>query len=109
MTEKNRKELLEQYKTRTIVGGICAIVNRVTGERFISLQTDIAAYQNRFVFSQKTGSCVEMKIQRSWREYGAEAFALEILETLEKKEDQSASDFKADLELLLEIELEKLE
>lgn len=109
MKPQNKKELLEQYKMRKVIGGVCAIVNTVTGEKFITAQTELSAYQNRFSFSKATGSCVEMKLQRDWIKYGAEAFQLEVLESLEKKEDQSDADFKTDLATLLELKLEKLE
>lgn len=105
----NRKALIEGYKARKIIGGICAVENTATGKRYITLQTDITAYQNRFSFSKITGSCVEMKLQGDWHTYGAETFKLEVLETLEKNEEQTMEAFKADLAVLLEMTKEKID
>ena len=42
-----------------------------------------------------------------WNKYGAAAFSLLILETLEKDKDQTDAEYRDDLKTLLELELDK--
>ena len=41
MDKKNRKELLEKYKKRPVIGGAYAIVNTETGKRLLGITTDM--------------------------------------------------------------------
>jgi hypothetical protein len=70
--------------------------------------TDLQASKNRFDFSQKTGSCVDAKLQTDWDRQGGAAFVFEELEELSKGEKQSTEDFKEDIEALREMRLEEL-
>lgn len=108
MGKLNKKELLASYKERKMVGGICAIKNAVTGKLLVMSTNDIQGCKHRFDFSQKTGSCVSMKLQNDWKKYGNSAFAFEILEQYEKKETQALEEFKNDIKVLEEMWLEKL-
>jgi len=68
---------------------------------------DLQGCRNRFDFSQKTGSCVNIKLCDDWGKHGAKAFTFDILEELEKKETQSPKEFKEDLKILTEFWREK--
>jgi len=103
----DKKELITQYKQRKVVGGIYAIKNNQNGKMFIDGTTDIKGMQNRFSFSQKTGSCVNTKIHNDWSSYGCSSFSFEILDELAKKEEQTISEFREEIDLLKEIWLDK--
>lgn len=46
-------------------------------------------------------------MQEDWKKFGADAFSFEVVEELEKEDAQSMDEFKEDLEVLLEIWLDK--
>jgi hypothetical protein len=105
---QNRKELINEYKNRKQIGGICKITNIKTGKIFLFVAQDITAAKNRFEFSKKMNSCVNIKLQSDWNKYGIDSFTFEILEELEKNVDQNTKEFLEDLNELLEIYIQKL-
>lgn len=110
MKNSSRKEMLNAYKERKIIGGICAIKNTINGKMLLLSVTDLQGYKNRFRFSQVTGgSCLDLRLQKDWKEFGIEAFSLEVLEELEKKDTQTPKEFNDELKILKEIWLEKLD
>jgi hypothetical protein len=105
---KRKKELISQYKEREVIGGVYVIKNTLNNKMLFAATTDLRASINRFDFSQKTGSCVDAKLQNDWNRQGGATFALEVLEELKKGEKQSAEEFKDDVEVLREMRLEEL-
>ena len=103
-----RKELLEQYKEREIIGGVFVIKNMLNDKIFLDSVIDLQGSKNRFQFSQNTGSCVYMKLQSDWNKHGGGQFLFEVLEELKKGETQTVEEFKADVEFLKKIWLDKL-
>jgi hypothetical protein len=106
--EKTKKELQAEYKERQIIGGVFAVKNTLTGKMLIDSTADIQGSINRFEFSKKTGSCVSMKLQKDWKPVDAPPFIIEILEELEKTNNQTDAEFKSDILTLKEMWLEKL-
>ncbi len=107
-TKKTKKELQAQYKERKVIGGVYIIKNKETGQLFLASTPDMQGSQNRFEFSQKIGSCVQMKLQKDWAAYGPDAFVFEILEEIKKGDAQTQEEFSEDVKLLKEIYMEKL-
>jgi len=105
---KTKKELIARYKEREIIGGVYAIKNTLNDKMLLGAVTDLNGIKNRFDFSQKTGSCIDLKLQRDWSKQGSEQFVFEVLEELKKGETQTEKGFKADIALLKEMWLEKL-
>ena len=103
-----KKEILARYKERVTVGGVYLIRNTNTNQLLLDGAADLQSIKNRFEFAQKTGSCVNPKLQKDWSEHGSGAFALEVLEELRKGDTQTDTDFKADVLLLKEMWFEKL-
>lgn len=108
MDKQAKKDLIRAYLSRPVVGGIYAFRNSKTGELLVLSTPNLGGTKNQFDFSRQTGSCVHMRLQDAWREYGADAFELVVLEELEKKEDQTGREFREDLEALLELWKSKL-
>lgn len=108
MKNEDKKALTLAYKERKVIGGVYRIVNSKNNNVFLSSTADLQGAQNRFDFSQKTGSCVHFKLQKDWTEFGAAAFQFEVLEELEKKEDQTSKEFQEDIKTLEEMWNEKL-
>ena len=103
-----KKELIASYKEREVIGGVYAIKNTENHRMLLGAAVNIQSIQNRFEFSQKTGSCVDLKLQNDWNTFGSKAFAFEVLEELKKGETQTADAFKSDIEVLKEMWLDKL-
>lgn len=108
MEKQNKKEKLAEYKERKITGGIYVIENTASGKSLLMSSPDLQGCKNRFMFSQKTNSCVDMKLQKDWETFGAGAFQLKVLEELEKKDTQTSKEFSEDIKMLHELYLEKL-
>lgn len=112
MTDKEtKKQLVNAYKeqTRKQAGGIYMIKNTKNGKVFIDSSLDISAAANRFAFSQETGSCTNIKLGKDWAQYGSGAFTFEIVETIEKNEEQTTAEFREDLQVLKAMRMEKFE
>jgi hypothetical protein len=103
-----KKEIIAQYKKREIIGGVYAIKNTLNNKLLLGAVTDLQGTVNRFEFSKKTGSCVDLKLQNDWNTQGGERFVFEILEELKKGETQTEAEFKADIDALKEMWLENL-
>ena len=107
MEKERKKQIAAAYKERRNVGGVYSITNTATGERHIFSTADVKGMENRFLFMKSTATCPVLFLRKEWEEYGADAFAFEVLETLEQGETQTPKEFKEDLTALLEIWLEK--
>lgn len=104
---QNKKELINEYKNRKQIGGICKITNTQTGKIFLTIAPDIEAFRNRFEFSKKCGSGINLKLQSDWNKYGSDAFSFEVVEELEKNAEQTPKEFTEDLNELLEMYIQK--
>jgi len=106
--KENKKEILAQYKEREIVGCVFIIKNTLNSKLLLDSSTDLQSVRNRFEFAQKTGSCINPKLQKDWSEHGNGVFVLEVLEELKKGSSQTDAGFKADVDFLKETWLDKL-
>ncbi len=100
MEPSKKKQLLEAYRQREIIGGIYAIRCAPTGKAFMDSAVDLAGIQNRFQFSLNTKTCIHQALQADWRKYGTDAFSFEVLETVAKKEEESMEEYKHGLSLM---------
>ncbi|MGE4277250.1 MAG: GIY-YIG nuclease family protein [Lawsonibacter sp.] len=107
MEKCSKKALKEQYKNRTIRGGVYCIRCSGNHARWLRATTDLQGAKNRFTFSQNTNSCFEPCMAEAQKLYGASAFSLEILEEIQRKEDQTEREFSGDVDVLLELWTEK--
>jgi len=103
-----RKAILAQYKEREITGGVYLVRNTLTDKVLLDAATDMQSIKNRYEFALKTGSCINPKLQKDWSEHGNGVFAFEVLEEIKKGESQTDAEFRADVDLLKEMWLEKL-
>lgn len=107
MDKQSRKQLLEQYKNRTVTGGIYYIKCNGNGRTWIKSTQDMVGEKNRFDFSVSINSCMEPAMLTEWNQYGADSFSLIILEEIKKKDTQTDREFADDIEVLLDMWLEK--
>ena len=95
-----RKEIINEYKERNSYGGVYTITNTLNGKYLIGHAANLKSVQNHFQFAVTTGSTIHPKIRKDWEELGTKAFTLEVLEELEKKPEQSQTEFMDDLKTL---------
>lgn len=108
-TGKTKKELATEYKERKVIGGVYIIKNLQNNKILLEASFNLQGSKNRFEFAQKTGSCVNKKLQQDWNKHGCMGFVFETLEELERKDTQTEEEFREDIELLKEMWMEKLE
>jgi hypothetical protein len=106
--KKTKKELCTEYKEKKAIGGVYIIRNKKNSKILVEGSPDMIAIKNRFEFAQKMGSCVNMKIEKDWVNIGGENFEFEMLEEIEKMNEQTSDEFRKDVKLLKEMWCEKL-
>ena len=104
-----RKSLVNEYKQRKIIGGIFRVTNARNGMYLLDYTPNLLARQNAFDFMASSGSCFDYKLRKDLDMFGNAAFTFEILETLEKKKEQSQDEFIEDLKTLAQMWSEKLD
>jgi hypothetical protein len=109
MDKQHRKDIISAYKERPIIGGVYGIKNMVNGKMLLLSTADLQGAKNRFQFCQLMNSCTYIKLQNDWKHLGAKSFVFETLEELKMQEGQTTREFKAELKVLEELWLEKLD
>jgi hypothetical protein len=88
--------------------GVYQIRNTVNEKVWIDSSVNVPAKFNRYKLQLKAGSHQSRSLQADWKEFGESAFGFELLEPLEPRSDPNY-DYAADLEVLEDLWLEKLE
>lgn len=103
-----RKELKLQYKQNPPPMGVYQIKNQVTGKVWVTSSMNLKGAVNRFPSQFTFGSFMIKDLQDDWNNYGADAFVLEILETI-NPDEYPESDWRAAVTMLEEMWIEKLQ
>ena len=109
MDRERKKQLTTSYLEKKKIGGVLGVRNKLTGKTLLISTTDIDGYMNRFSFSLSTNSPIHVKLTSDWMKYGSEQFVCEILESIEKKKDQTDREFTDDIAELLNMQKEKMD
>jgi hypothetical protein len=104
-----KKTLKSEFKERKITGGVFRMRNTQSGRYLLNYAADIQAKQNSFNFATTTGNCFDNRLRKDWEAAGNGIFVFEVLETIDKKKDQTQTEFTADLQALAEMWVEKLD
>ena len=104
----NKRELKREYKQNLRPMGVFQIRNTVNEKVFIGSTLNLPGIFNRHEFQLKMGGHPNKILQADWNEFGAENFEFEILEEVFPRENPDY-DYAADLEVLEDLWLEKLE
>jgi len=88
--------------------GIFQLRNEVNGKTFVGSSTDLPAIFNRIRFQLFGGAHPNKDLESDWKLFGADKFTFEVLEEIVPRDDVGY-DYKADLETLEDLWLEKLE
>jgi hypothetical protein len=103
----DRKELLRQYKETALSAGIFAVRNVESGKMLVGKSANLPGMLNRQRFQLEAGGHPIRALQADWDSLGPDAFAIEVLDTLDPPDDPSY-DPADDLTALLEMWLDRL-
>lgn len=101
-----RKELKQLYKETAIDAGVYQIKNTINEKVFVGSTRNLKTL-NGLKFSLETGVSTNKELQEEWNHYGKDAFCIDVLEVLKKKN----APYFSEKEALAELEekwLEKL-
>ena len=102
----DRRKLRREYKESYRPMGVYQVRNKVNGKVMIASSPNLPAIFNRLRMELDSGSCLRHpELQKDWKELGAEAFELEVLEELEPPQAPGwdpSDDLQALLELMCE-------
>jgi hypothetical protein len=104
----NKKDLKREYKENPRPMGVFQIRNLTNEKVFVGSSMNLEGIFNRSGFQLKMDGHPNKALQKDWNELGADKFAFEVLEELPPRENPGY-DYKADLEVLEDLWLEKLE
>jgi hypothetical protein len=106
-----RKELVEEYRRTGPEAGVYRLVNRQTGKALVGSALNLGSMSGKLDFARKTGgiSALDRKVWPDARQYGVEAFELEILEVLEVRPEMTQTEIRTDLTALEELWRERFD
>ena len=104
----DRKELIRAYKEAPKPMGVVCIRNTVNGKSLVEATRNIPALFNRYRATLKFGAHTNKELAADWKTHGEQAFAFEVLDTLEPP-DHPDYDPTTDLRVLQDLWLEKLQ
>lgn len=92
-----RKEAIRAYKERDEVGAVFRYIHETGWESPLLTTPNLAGKQNMLAFSKKTNSCTDSSLADAWSRLAAEGFGIAVVETLKKKPELTAQDFREEL------------
>lgn len=105
----DRKALIRQYKETARPMGVGVVRNLATGKTLVVAGVDLTALLTRHRVQLKFGGHQVKALQVDWNAQGADAFAFEVLDTLEPPDEPTPGwDPTADLKALEQLWMEKL-
>jgi len=96
----DRRAAVRAYKETPRPMGLFRIRNLRTGKSLVGRSVDLPARLNRERAQLRLGAHPNRLLQQDWAALGPDAFAFEVLDTLEPKDDRSRADTEAELEAL---------
>lgn len=113
MTEarRRRKELLDEFKQHPPEAGVYRILNRHTGQALLGSAVNLNSVRSKLAFARSTNtpSALDRRLGPDFKQYGADAFTLEVLETLAVKPDTTPAQLADDLSTLEALWRERLD
>lgn len=103
-----RRELQRQYAQAPRRAGVFTITNRENGRVYLGSSTNLHGPLNKHRFMLSIGSHHNPLMQSDWRELGEQAFTFEIVDSVERRDDDPAFCLEDELSLLEAIWIEKL-
>ena len=112
MTEQTRrKELVAQFKEARPEAGVYRIVNTRTGRCLLGCSPNLASVRGKLDFARSTNSAgvLDLRLRSESRQFGIDAFELEVLEVLPTTPEMTPEQIRTDLTLLTALWRERLD
>lgn len=104
----DRKAAARQYKETRQPMGVYCVRNTVSGKLLVGASINLPGILNRQRSSLTFAGHTNKELQADWNRLGPDAFAFEVLDTLEPPKDDPTYDPTDDLKALEEMWLDKL-
>ena len=108
-TPLDRRALRRAYKETPRPMGVYRVRNVHDGRSLVGRSTDLPAILNRERTQLRLGGHPNRALQADWNALGPDAFAFEVLDTLEPPKDTAGYDPADDLRVLEALWLDRLE
>ena len=97
-----RKELQDSYKHLPPEAGVYRIVNRHNGRALLGSTMNLNSVRSKLAFARSTytPSALDLRLGPDFKQYGADAFTIEVLETLAIKPEMTPAQVADDLSTL---------
>ena len=107
---ERRRELRALYDQRPRHVGVYALRNSVTGRCHVASALDLDAVRNKLEFARATQrpSVLDHRLTAEIREFGIDAFTLEVLDELDVTPEMTPDSVRADLAALEELWRDKV-
>jgi len=116
LDKQRKKELAAAYTEQTRPMGVYQIRNTVNGKVWVASSMDLPGARNRLAFMKQAGLNSIHEIKQDWERYGGEVFVFEELDQIKPQQETDTTgavpdlkQLQEDVELLLQLWLEKLE
>jgi hypothetical protein len=108
--KSRRRQLTADYKRNHPEAGVYRIVNGTTGRALLGSAINLASVRSKLDFAKSTNSpgALDHRLASDIRQYGIDAFSLEILEVLDTTPAMTAAEIRDDLATLEALWHEKL-
>ena len=101
-----RREMKAEYKREARPMGVYAVRNLVTYIAYVGTATDLPGILNRHRFELKLGGHRNADLARAYKDHGPHAFAYEVLDKLEPK-NETGQNYGSELDTLLSLRMEQ--
>ena len=97
-----RKELRSQYEQALPEAAVYRIVNSQNNKALLGSTLNLTGIRNRFAFARSNNSPggLDLRLSKDLRQYGFNAFSLEVLEILDVTPEMTEAAIKTDLATL---------
>jgi hypothetical protein len=109
--QMRRKELRAHYKRVHPEAGVYLIRNSQNNKALLGSTPNLASIRNKLAFVKATNmwSALDRRLSKDLREFGSEAFSLEVLEVLDITPEMTRADILEDLSTLEQLWRERLD
>ena len=112
MSEQDRrKALVAQYQQTKPEAGVYRIVNSQNNKSLLGSTTNLQIIRNKLAFARSTNlpGALDLRLNKDIREFGIDAFSLEVLEVLDVTPEMTPAQIRRDLDTLEALWREKLD
>jgi hypothetical protein len=109
--QARRKELRAQYKQTHPEAGVYRILNSENNKALLGSTSNLPSIRNKLEFAKSTNSpgMLDQRLSKDIRQFGIDAFSLEVLEVLETKPEMTLAEILENLATLEELWREKMD